>query len=78
MASVISLTKQQLINAVKAHALEHYEDGGWDVIVECFTDHDILELIGNARSTGGAIKAVEKSAVSFYADRQADARNSAF
>lgn len=45
---------QELIEAVKAHALTHYEQG-WDVIVECYDDADIAELIGAARTVKGAI-----------------------
>ena len=70
-------TKAELVEAVKAFALAHYEDGGWDVIVECWTDEDIADRIGRARTPGGAI-AKFKGVVSVWADRQADAINSAF
>ena len=46
------------VDAVKAHAAEHYEDGGWDVIVECYTDEMVLELVRGSRSVkGGSTKA---------------------
>lgn len=52
--------KQDLIEAVKAHALAHYEDGGWDILVECYDDAEIAEVIGAARTPAGAIaKAAE-------------------
>lgn len=66
-----------LVEAVKAHAKAHYEDGGWDVIVECWEDADIEKVIAGARTERGAIRKVAV-VVSVYADRQADARNSAF
>ncbi len=33
----ISAAKIPLIDAVREHAVAHYEDGGWDVVVECWT-----------------------------------------
>jgi len=30
-----------LVEAVKAHARTHYNTGGWDFIIECFTDDEI-------------------------------------
>ena len=30
-----------IIDAVKQHAVENYEYGGWDFIVECWTDKEI-------------------------------------
>jgi hypothetical protein len=57
------------VDEVKAYALEHYEDGGWDVIVECWSDDDIaLALADNTLY----------AAIDIFADRQADAINSAF
>ncbi len=67
----------QLVKAVKAHALEHYSDGGWDVIVETYTDDEIAAQIGQARTVRGAL-AKFADVVSVWADRQADAENSAF
>lgn len=62
---------------VKAHALAHYNDGGWDVIVECYDDEMLAEQIGRARTAKGALAKFE-AAVDIWADREADARNSAF
>jgi hypothetical protein len=71
------MTKQELVEAVKAHAEAHYEDGGWDVIVECWSDEEIAQQIGRARTVKGALAAF-RYIVSGWADREADARNSAF
>lgn len=70
---------QDLVRAVKDHAVEHYNDGGWDVIVECWGDNQIANIIeaGDAKTVKQAIKCF-KPMVDIWADRQADARNSAF
>lgn len=39
------MTTAEMVAAVRAHALEHYEEGGWDFVVECYEDADILEAI---------------------------------
>jgi hypothetical protein len=44
------------IEAVRKHALEHYSDGGWDTIVECYEDKDILEVVKRAVSGAEAVK----------------------
>lgn len=68
-----------LIAAVRKHAVDHYNDGGWDVIVECWEDVDIVRYILGCRKLGPvdtparAIKAFEPL-VDVWADRQADAR----
>lgn len=66
-----------LVAQVRQHAEDHYTDGGWDVIVECFTDEELAELIGEAATFEEALATVSVP-VSVWADRQADARNSAF
>lgn len=53
------MDEQQLIEAVRAHALKHYESG-WDVLVECYDDGDILEVVGRCRSADSAIRTMAK------------------
>ena len=71
-----------LVEAVKAHALAHYEDGGWDVIVECWEDQQIADALANAAdpidTPEEAIAHFRDGVVAIWADQQADARNSAF
>ncbi len=67
----------ELVQAVKDYATEHYNDGGWDVLVEAYGDDQIAEVIGKARTVKGAL-AKFKPLISVWADRQADAINSAF
>ena len=68
-----------LIQALKRHAHTHYEDGGWDVVVECFTNDEIAEVLeeAEAETLNDAIAAFSFM-VDVWADRQADAKNSAF
>lgn len=53
------MTKTEMIQAVRAHAMQGY-DQGWDVVVEAYDDSDILKAIGAARTATGAIAAVAK------------------
>ena len=43
------MTKQELVQAVRAHAIANYNKGGWDFLVECWEDSDIEALIGNSK-----------------------------
>lgn len=45
-----------LVAAVRAHALVHYNEDGWDFLVECWEDHEIASEIGRATTVAGAIK----------------------
>lgn len=79
------VTIEELVDEVKQYAVEHYTEGGWDVIVECWSDGEIAEVLRGehvkgwrpSRSAQGAI-ARFKPMVAVWADRQADAINSAF
>lgn len=61
-----------LVAAVRNYAEQHYDDGGWDVIVECCDDQWIADTIATSGGTWEAVMA------NVWSDRQADARNSAF
>lgn len=71
------MSTQELVRAIKDHALVHYEDGGWDVVVECFDDAEIAETIGEAGTIAEALDAFAPL-IDVWSDRQAGARNSAF
>ena len=65
--------------AIVAHAEAHYEQDGWDVIVECYSPKDLAEHFEHCNVT------IEEDAwetartmISVYSDRLADARNSVF
>jgi hypothetical protein len=57
-----ALTPAELVAAVKAHATANYESGGWDIIVECWSDAEIEEAIAGATSIKQAIAKVERTA----------------
>ena len=48
--------KNQLIDAVIMHAVDHYEVEGWDILVECWNDEDIWSWIEGATSEKEAIR----------------------
>ena len=63
-----------LVQYIKDYANFHYEDGGWDVIAECWDDKDILKMLTDDKVT------TEKEAlaaftviVAVWEDRLADA-----
>lgn len=53
--------KTALVEAVKAYARDHYETGGWDVVIECHSDAEIAGAIGKAKTVKGAIANVAKA-----------------
>jgi len=69
------MDEQMLISAVRRHAIENYEQGGWDILVECYDDGDILELISNdnASTVEEAIASVQKT-LKIYDDHRAEIR----
>lgn len=62
---------QQMIEAVKRHAVENYETGGWDFVVECWSDEDILDCISGASNAAEAIRLVGED-VGVLADYRAE------
>jgi len=49
------MNEQDLINAVRNHALTNYNTDGWDYLVECWMDGDILECLDGAETVAQAI-----------------------
>ena len=47
-----------LIKRIRDHALIHYNEDGWDILVECWTDNDIIDCVGDARTFEAAIIAL--------------------
>ena len=45
-----------LIAQIRQHALRNYETDGWDYLVECWSDAEILEKVKDCRSYNGCIK----------------------
>lgn len=78
-----TLAEELLYAGVMDHAHRHYEDGGWDVVAETYTQGELTATVMAMRdgvpatTVAEAIAAMEPL-VDIWADRQADARNSAF
>jgi hypothetical protein len=73
------MTQAETIQAMKDWCMDNYENGA-DTMVECWSTEDyegLFSFEGEARTDAQAWKTL-KSIASVYADRQADARNSAF
>lgn len=71
------MTIAQLVAAVKKHALANYEAGGWDVIIECWTDDEIACHLEEAGAfTFEDALAAFADLIDVWSDRQADERNS--
>ncbi len=68
-----------LVHAVKQHGIVHYQEDGWDVVIECYTDAEILRIICEAGATTpeAAIAAV-KAYVNPYYEYREDIRGTAF
>lgn len=71
------MSKLEIAEYIQKYAMAHYNDGGWDVIVECWELKDILEQIDDGESKEQALQYFKKI-VAVWADQQADARNSVF
>lgn len=61
------------IEAIRAHAVANYNKDGWDFLVECWSDEDIAEAAGNARSDKAAIAKV-KAALRPLSDMRSEVR----
>lgn len=69
------MNKEEIAKYIYEYAQEHYNDGGWDVIVECWTIDDIMEQIEDGESKEDVLNNF-KSTAAVWADRQNDAVNS--
>lgn len=72
-------TTTEIAEFIYAHAEKHYNKGGWDVIVECWTVQMIEDAMIEAGNTTPAYALAQFcDLASIWADQQADAINSAF
>ena len=64
-----------MIDKIRKHAQEHYEEDGWDILVECYEDKDIADIISTTQNLDEAIKLVAarlKPQAEYRADIQAE------
>lgn len=66
-----------LVEAVKRHALENYDRGGWDYVIETYTDAEIWDVIAGARTEAGAIRKM-KSVVRMFDERRSEVQSFEF
>ena len=66
-----------LVAAVKDYAKDHYSDGGWDYLVECWDDSDIARVVAEAGTVAEAV-ALAADAVGAIAEAEGEARAEAF
>jgi hypothetical protein len=64
-----------LVDAVKRHANAHYEQDGWDLVVETMDDEDLYKLVRMCGTMRGAIRVV-KAHVKVVHDYRNDIINS--
>ena len=74
---MVDILKMILTAHVKKHANANYDKDGWDYIVECFTDAELGELIGNADTPNEAIRRVSRTA-KLYNERRREIQAEAF
>lgn len=67
----MTISKADLIAAVREHAVTNYEKDGFDFLVECWTDDDIADAIKGTKSKTAAIAAARK-ALKALADMRSD------
>ncbi len=43
--SADDIKRQKIAEQIMAHAREHYTEGGWDVIVECWDEAEVIRVV---------------------------------
>ena len=51
-------TLSEQIEKVRAYALANYEQGGWDIVVESYSDNEIKEALDQHGTVKGALVAI--------------------
>ena len=58
----LKMNEQDFINEVRRYAMDHYNKGGWDEVVEAWSDGDILEYYSDAgEDVEKAFKAIKET-----------------
>jgi ribosomal protein L12E/L44/L45/RPP1/RPP2 len=52
------MSKETWIERIREHANIHYEENGWDILVETWMDEDIIEVIDECESYEEAVYAL--------------------
>lgn len=67
----------KLVDGIKTYATWHYEEDGWDIVVECLADDEIASIIHGAVSRKGAVRKM-KEYLSPLADIRGDMMSEAW
>lgn len=51
---------KDVIAKIRKHAIENYNTGGWDYLVECYSDGDIVLLVAECDSYEACIAKLAK------------------
>lgn len=73
----MSERRTALVAKVREHAERHYNRNGWDFLVECWSDADILEQIGKASTLHAAISACRNTCMALD-DRRRESKAEAY
>lgn len=71
------IIRSSLIPAVRQYALDHYNQDGWDYLVECWEDSDIADAIAGATTLEQAIAKCHRG-VSLLDERRREVTNEIF
>lgn len=52
--AAVKATTEEMVAGVRAHAYKHYSKG-WDIIIECYTNEEIIAEIGGSKTVAGAV-----------------------
>lgn len=67
----------EIVKALRRYALEHYEEDGWDYVVEAYDDEELLEEIRGATSLEEAIAMISPT-LKVIDDHRRDIQATAF
>lgn len=77
LRDILYENSHSFVEAVKQYALDHYEEDGWDYVVETMEDEDIAEDIVGARTPQEAIAKMYKIA-KLLGDYRSEIESTAF
>jgi len=69
-----NMNKEEIAKYIYNYAEEHYNDGGWDTIVECWTIQAIMDSLEDDETKEEALESF-RSVAGVHAEREADAIN---
>jgi hypothetical protein len=56
----IPMSDSELVAKIREHALRNYNEDGWDYLVECYSDDDIIQIVAGCVSYEAAISRLAK------------------